>query len=168
MMAAKIVEVKREHFPKARFIGKRYTDADRVNGMFGAKWGKWWANDWFTPLEEMGVLPLNDGCMAAMRVVDGVFEYWIGYFFAEGTAAPEGYEFVDTEPVDFAKFWIYGNENNGELYGMDVHNMCLEEIKKRGWERFEDNWCFERYNCPRFTTPDENGNVILDYGISIY
>lgn len=28
-------------------------------------------------------------------------------------------------------------------------------------------WCFERYNCPGFTTPDEQGNVILDYGISI-
>jgi hypothetical protein len=27
-------------------------------------------------------------------------------------------------------------------------------------------WCaFERYNCPRFTEPDENGDVILDYGI---
>ena len=29
------------------------------------------------------------------------------------------------------------------------------------------DWCFERYNCPRFTSPDEAGNVILDYGISI-
>jgi len=23
---------------------------------------------------------------------------------------------------------------------------------------------FELYNCPRFTTPDDKGNVILDYG----
>ncbi len=23
-------------------------------------------------------------------------------------------------------------------------------------------WFFERYQCPRFTTPDEKGNVILD------
>ena len=30
----------------------------------------------------------------------------------------------------------------------------------------ENRTCFfERYVCPRFTTPDENGSVILDYGI---
>jgi hypothetical protein len=23
-------------------------------------------------------------------------------------------------------------------------------------------WWFERYNCPRFTTPDEHGRIILD------
>ena len=34
-------------------------------------------------------------------------------------------------------------------------------------ERKENDWCFERYNCPRYTTPDENGNVILDYAVSI-
>lgn len=30
-----------------------------------------------------------------------------------------------------------------------------------------DDWCFERYSCPRFTTPDAEGSVILDYGISV-
>jgi hypothetical protein len=50
---------------------------------------------------------------------------------------------------------------------METHDMCLEELKALGYKRKEDDWCFERYNCPRFTTPDEKGNVILDYGISI-
>jgi hypothetical protein len=28
-----------------------------------------------------------------------------------------------------------------------------------------DTYCFfERYNCPRFTEKDANGNVTLDYG----
>lgn len=45
--------------------------------------------------------------------------------------------------------------------------MGLNELKALGLKRKEDDWCFERYNCPRFTMPDENGNVILDYGISI-
>ena len=56
----------------------------------------------------------------------------------------------------------------GALSQMDiVHNLCLEKLKSLGFKRKEDDWCFERYNCPRFTTPDEEGNVILDYGISI-
>ena len=50
---------------------------------------------------------------------------------------------------------------------MDTHNMCLNELSLRGYKRREDSWCLERYNCPRFTTPDENGDIILDYAIAI-
>jgi len=50
---------------------------------------------------------------------------------------------------------------------METHNMCLDKLKILDLNRYEDHWCFERYQCPRFTSPDENGNVILDYGISI-
>ena len=39
-------------------------------------------------------------------------------------------------------------------------------MKKQGMEIISDEagayWFFERYTCPRFTTPDEDGNVILD------
>ena len=45
--------------------------------------------------------------------------------------------------------------------------MRLEKLKAHNLKRKEDDWCFERYNCPRFTTPDEKGNVILDYALSV-
>ncbi|MBE6551537.1 MAG: hypothetical protein E7665_05310 [Ruminococcaceae bacterium] len=54
-----------------------------------------------------------------------------------------------------------------DFYTMETHNMCLDKLKILDLNRYEDHWCFERYQCPRFTSPDENGNVILDYGISI-
>ena len=63
--------------------------------------------------------------------------------------------------------YLYDKEGSGDFYSMETHEMCLEELKSLGLKRKEDDWCFERYNCPRFTTPDEAGNVILDYGISI-
>jgi hypothetical protein len=37
-MAVEIKKVYKEHLPAVRFIGKCYTDKDRVNGSFGAKW----------------------------------------------------------------------------------------------------------------------------------
>ena len=49
----------------------------------------------------------------------------------------------------------------------DSEGFDVVAMKALGFKRKEDDWCFERYNCPRFTTPDEEGNVILDYGISI-
>lgn len=121
------------------------------------------------PIEAIGnaVSENGDSYIGAMRVVNGVFEYWIGMFLAADSPVPDGYEYVDIAPLDYAVFWLYGDEKNGELYGIENHNMCLEEICRQGWKMTEDCWCFERYNCPRFTTPDEKGNVILDYGIAI-
>ena len=48
------------------------------------------------------------------------------------------------------------------LYQMRVI-LRLEE-EGFAWKADKDGvmWCFERYSCPRFTTPDEEGNVILD------
>ena len=38
---------------------------------------------------------------------------------------------------------------------------CRERLTTEGFK--PSPLCyFERYACPRFTTPDENGNIILD------
>ena len=72
------------------------------------------------------------------------------------------------ERFDVSEDWAHsGIIKAGDFYTMETHDMCLEELKALGYKRKEDDWCFERYNCPRFTTSDEKGNVILDYGISI-
>ncbi len=167
-MAIEIINAYIEEWPACRFIGRRYTPADSVNGSYGRKWGEWWANNLFAPLEKLPRLPIvGDSTMAAMRVVDSQLEYWIGFFCAADAEAPEGYEAIEISPRRYAVLWRKGDEHNGELYGLEAHNLCLEELHRHGWIRREDDWCFERYNCPRFTTPDEAGRVILDYGIAI-
>ena len=159
-MAVKITEIKKESCPAARFIGKRYSD--------GSGWGEWWTNGWFGVLEAIPCLPFNgDSYIGAFRTVNGQPEYWVGMLFPEGTAVPEGFEHVDIAPLDYAVFYLYGSETSGELTSPEARNMCLAQLAARGLERREDDWCFERYNCPRYTEPDESGNVILDFGISI-
>ena len=159
-MSVRILEVRKEQCPAARLIGKRYqTSPD---------WGEWWANDWFASLETSPRLPFNgDAYIGAVRIVNGSPEYWIGMFFPADAEAPEGFEAVDIQPLDYAVCYLYGAENSSDFYSMNVHERCLEALKANGFARYEDHWCFERYQCPRFTTPDEHGNVILDYGISI-
>lgn len=159
-MAVKILEVKKESCPAARLIGKKYAGS--------ANWGEWWEKDWFTALEVNQSLPFNgDAYIGAVRIVNGMPERWIGMLFPADTKSPEGFEYVDIEPTDYAVCYLYDKENSGDFYTLDTHDLCLEELKQRGFTRKEDDWCFERYNCPRFTTPDEKGNVILDYGISV-
>jgi len=167
-MAVEIRKTYKEQFPSLRLIGKKYGDTDRQNGSFGHKWGEWFQNGWFNTLESLQPLPENgDAYLGVMRVVNGMVEYWIGMFFPENTAVPDRFDFEDIGAFDVATCWLYGNEKNGELYGLDVHNLCVSEAAKHGMMRKDDDWCFEKYNCPRFTTPDEKGNVILDYCIAI-
>ena len=45
--------------------------------------------------------------------------------------------------------------------------LCQAELDRRGWVRKGAGWHFGRYICPRCTTPDAQGNVILDYGVPL-
>lgn len=155
----KILNVKRETWPAVRLIGKKYSG--------GADWGEWWTNGWFDVLENTpGLLPCNgDGYTEAVHIVDGQPEYWVGMFFEVGADVPSPFTWVDIPALDYALCDLYGN--SGELFTMEAHNQCLEAIKAQGLRRKEDDWCLKRCSCPNFTTPDEQGNVILDYFISI-
>ena len=138
-----IIKVYRESLPALRLIGKRYTDSDRgIDGGFGKKWSEWFEKGYFKPLEELGRL-----------------------FFPEDTLVPDGYMYADIPKGDVGTCWIYGQEDNGELYGQEPHNMCVSKIVEEGWQLAKDPWFFERYNCSRFTKPDDTGKVILDYCI---
>lgn len=163
-----IIKVYRESLPSLRLIGKRYTDKDRDQyGGFGSKWEEWYEKGYFNVLQDMRSLPeTEDAYIGCMRCTNE-FEYWIGMFFPEHTAVPDGFMHIDIPSGDIGTCWIYGREDNGELYGQEPHEMCISKIKEEGWQIAEDSWFFERYNCPRFTAPDEKGKVILDYCICL-
>jgi hypothetical protein len=86
-------------------------------------------------------------------------------FFPEGTPVPDGYAFVNIPGGEIGTCWIYGQANNGELYGEYMHFQCIEKLKAAGWKIADASWFFERYVSHRFTEPDEFGKVILDYCI---
>lgn len=163
-----VINILQERVPALRFIGKRYTDADRDSGGgFGERWREWFQEERFTPLQALGPAPEHgDAYVGLMRYLNE-FEYWIGIFFPADTPVPEGYDWVDLPACTFGTCWLYGREETGELYGMDAHMSCASQIENKGWRIAEAPWCLERYNHPRFTTPDENGKVILDYCIEL-
>ena len=161
---AEIVKTYRQSVPATRFIGKKYGDDDRVNGSFGARWHDWFENGWLELLEKSYSGDLKEhhedggSYIGLMRDgPDGKFEYWIGIFFPEGTDVPDGFDCVDFPAGYLGVCWIYGAE--GEVYMKEGE--CGEKLQADGYEITLD-WCFERYACPRFTTPDDKGNIILD------
>lgn len=149
-----------EHCPAVTLVGKRYTDADRdLYGTFGSQWGQWFENNWFSLLESSGN-GVDDSYVGAMRITDAGFEYWIGMLLTQAEV-PEGFDAVDIPAGNMAVCHLYGKDGSTDLFGMEAHEACVAAWKAQGWT--PSGWFFERYNCPRYTTPDEKGNVILDY-----
>ncbi|MCX7772234.1 MAG: hypothetical protein N2376_03875 [Clostridia bacterium] len=166
---AEIIKVYRQCMPKTRFIGKKYDDSDRVNGGFGDKWGEWFSNGWFGLMENQISIKLTaiyedgDAYIGLMRWKEGeAFEYWIGMFAPEGTNIPDGFGYIDFPKTELGVCWLYGSE--GDLYAKE--DKCAAKLIEEGYKIIPDEkgawWFFERYGCPRFTTPDAQGNVILD------
>ncbi len=162
---AEIIKTYRESVPAMRFIGKKYPG-------FGGWWGEWFANGWFDEIERaMGGVDAirrlwesGGGYVGLeMRGKDQPFEYWIGMFTPAGTAVPEGFSYIDVPASFLGTCWIYGKE------GADTHytSGCRPALERDGMTIWHDEhgrvWSFENGLCPRYTTPDEKGNVILDY-----
>ena len=164
---SEIVKTYRQPVPALRFIGIRYGEADRENGSFAAKWGEWFSRGTFAALEpivgEIPGYPDSDAYVGLMRYREGEpFEYWIGMYAAAGTPVPDGFACVDFSAGEMAVAWVYDSE--GEVYGREEDAMHALEEAGIPVARTPDGaiWCAERYVCPRFTTPDEKGCVILD------
>ena len=161
---AEIIKTFKEEIPALRFIGKKYPS-------FGPMWGEWFANGWFEKIEEaMGgvqnitaIWKNGGGYVGLERRAEGQpFEYWIGMFVPMGTNVPDGFSFVDFSKVSLGTCWLYGN-------GKEVHNTkrCRGAVVDAGLDLWTDEkggiWSFENCVCPRYTSPDNQGNIIMDY-----
>ena len=83
---------------------------------------------------------------------------------ARPAAAPEG-AYTDRNNRNLLGVcWIYGRDL-GEILGFS--GQAEGKLIQAGMEIVDEEcglfWCFERYGCPRYTTPDEQGNITLDY-----
>ncbi len=175
-MAFQVTKIYKERFPALRFIGKRYTNDDREDGGFGAQWNEWWNTDIFTKLQNgASAKPYDDSTIGLMTMRGDMtgFTYWIGMFYPAETGAPEGFDYLDLPESDIGVGWVCGNEESGEIYGGPPHEAVCKGLNDEKIGDFRndiagegsDTYCFfERYNCPRFTQKDADGNVTLDYG----
>ncbi len=90
------------------------------------------------------------------------FEYYIGMLTPVNTLVPDGFVSIDFKDLSLGTCWIYGKEN-------EVHDTsaCKQKLAENGMKIWQDEkgavWSFENCLCPRYTTPDDSGNVILDY-----
>lgn len=164
---AEIIKVYRQSIPAMRFIGKNYG-----SGMH-PDWGDAFASDVFGKIEKASggegqshkLYEDNDAYLGMYyrNAQTGAYDGWVGMFAAVGTDIPEGLNCIDFPAQHIGVCWIYGKES-------EVHSLisqCADKLTEEGMTLQSDEngpvGCFERDLCPRFTTPDEKGNIILDY-----
>ena len=160
-----LIKTYRVRIPAVKFIGRCYHEEDKKDGIFGWLWGKWFAEGLFAPIEALQEAPdfVEDGdayCGLSRILRDGSYEYWIGMLVPETAGVPDGYECLPIPACDAIVNWVYGKEP-------DVYfHCCLQEMEALGYHWDADTsgerLMMERYACPRFTKPDEKGNLILD------
>lgn len=148
---AEIIKTYRQNMPPTRFIGRKYGDGDRVDGMFTALWEETWQKEGgaFSQIENApgfngGYFEDADAYIGLMRSRNGEpFEYWIGMFAPEGMAVPDGFDYIDMSAKKLVVCWIRGGES--DVYGKD--DLVMEAFQKNGIA----------------PVTDENGLVVLDH-----
>lgn len=161
-----IKKVERESLPPVKLVGKRFVQESMTQGgSFASGWQQAFQEGWFDTLGACKGIPgVSGDYIGAMRMVGdkGAFEYWIGLFLALDAQVPQGFEAVELPAGDIGVCWLYGNQENGELYSPAASDLSMGALAAKGWKFDERGWFLERYNSPRFTQPDQQGNVILD------
>lgn len=161
-----IKKVYRQCLPAVKLVGKRYTEKDRdASGTFATHWQECFQQGWPELLQQCeGIPDISGDLVGAMRMAgeDGGFEYWIGALLAPDAGVPSGFRSADIPAGDLGVCWLYGSDQSGELYSMEASDLSMAAFTEEGWQFSDTGWFFERYNHPRFTVPDEKGNVILD------
>jgi len=137
--------------------------------------------------QENPIPALWDRCFAdgTFEVLEGLKEYhlggdyvgWIGEWGPEGfvyicgmlmqpeVPVPEGFSLRELPPGKVAVAWIKGQRAEVLL---QAHALAEEALLNQGYEYDPAAcWSMEVYNCPRWTNPDEHGELILDYYIPV-
>lgn len=123
-------------------------------------WNRYNAGGYSVRLSGGAIVP--DWGVMQRDLVTGRLTYWIGMFTPAGTPVPEGVACVDFPAMGLGTCWICGPEDG--VHDTGACRSLLDGQGMRVWRDAEGSeWSFENCLYPRYTTPDEKGNVILDY-----
>ncbi len=169
---AELIKFEVVNLPKLYVIGKelRYNMEAHMKGdnRIGPFWGKCFEEKIFSTLEQQGDFIYDNayvGIMLDWDKGDGDFSYICGMLFNEGATVPEGFVIREIKETKAALSWIKGKDTADVC--MNAHPITEQAIRDNGLSTENMSWCMELYNCPRYTTPDQDGNITLDYYIPV-
>lgn len=168
----KLIKFEVTDLPDILLVGKeiRHSMEEQMKGInpIPAFWDGCFAEGIFSILEKQEDSIFNRdyaGVLTDWDKGDGDFSYIIGMLMKPGADVPEGYVSRHIKATKIAIAWIQGKDVADVC--MNAHELTEQTLKAEGHNCDKMKWSMELYNCPRFTKPDENGQIILDYYIPI-
>jgi predicted transcriptional regulator YdeE len=153
--------------PKVLIVGKeiRYSDEALNNGdnRLPGFWDRCYQENIFAPLESQTEHIFDNsyaGVFLDWYLGDGDFSYIVGMLMKEGATVPAGYFARELAETEVALIWIKCKSIT-ETRTVPFESTA-KAIKEAGRNCANMKWCIDLYHPIRSTTPDENGNVILD------
>lgn len=167
---AKLIKLETTQLPKVYVVGKeirvKMSDIMGENNPLGGFWGKCMSDGTFNELAKQNVYS-NDyvGLMVDWDAGDGYFVYICGMLLKDDVTPGSEYTVRELGSTKIAVSWVQGTDTADVC--MNAHNITAEALKEKGIDIETIGWCMEVYNHPRYTTPDANGEIILDYYVPI-
>jgi predicted transcriptional regulator YdeE len=159
---AKIIKVENEELRYTRIVGKKYNGGENIPQL----WNKWFEQDGFSYLNSIKKEELEDSYLGVMIWKQGEhqFDYYIAAFVPDDYVLPVGFDELRL-PTRMSRTYFIQGVDGPSLY--DQEGNCFQEFKAAKEALYVDengySYAIERYACPRFTTPNEKNEVILDY-----
>ncbi|MCL2321753.1 MAG: GyrI-like domain-containing protein [Oscillospiraceae bacterium] len=168
----KLIKFQVADLPDVLLVGKeiRHSMEEQMKGNnpIPAFWDRCFAEDIFSVFQKQAYSIFKSdyvGVMTDWDKGDGDFSYIIGMLMKPGADVPEGYVSHVIKATKVAIGWIQGKDVADVC--MNAHELTEKALEDKGHSCEKMTWSMELYNCPRFTSPDENGQIILDYYIPI-
>lgn len=168
----KLIRLETKELPGLVVVGKelRYSMEALMKGdnRIGAFWGACFSEGVMEPLEAQPEYVYDEsyvGIMLDWDKGDGDFSYIVGMLMKPGAVVPGGYVSRELAKGTAAVGFIQGKDTP-DVCG-NAHEETEKALREAGHSNAQMRWCMELYNCPRFTTPDEDGRIILDYYIPL-
>lgn len=169
---ARIFKFEIADMPKVYLVGResKYNIQTYIQGdnRIPAFWDKCLADGTFKELEKQWEFLYEPGYAGATINWDmgyGRFSYVCGMLYKEGVTVPEGYVMHEIGDVKVGKCWIKGRDS--EDVTSNAHALTMQAIRDQKLCPNQLKWSMEIFNGQRFLTPDENGEIILDYYIPL-
>ena len=106
------------------------------------------------------------GLMYNYNAATGDFCYMCGMLLTKEYLPSSDFRSYHLEPIKTAISWIRGADTI-EICSK-AHDLSMKAIHDEGYDWANAaGWVIELYNCPRFTSPDSEGHLILDYYVPI-
>ncbi len=169
---ARLIKFEVVELPKIYLVGKevKYTIEVHKKGdnRISAFWDKCLADGTFSALEkqqEYVYQPAYVGTCIYSDMGYGNFSYICGMLFKQGVTVPEGYVVHEIGEEKIGVCWIKGKDAADVC--SNAHEITMQAIKNNGLCPNQMKWSMQLFTNPRFTIPDANGEVILDYYIPL-